>query len=495
METSNFATSISVVTDLIKTLREQGINGNALLRAIGEKVLDEELFSKAQRPNVLKAVNKAMGTSYTMTKIKAAMREEVSAPSTKQPKAALHVDELHGKAELKSEPKPPADFTTTPEEEQVLLEKLARIEANTDVRRAIVFSDFISLSAPQHKGEMDTLIEQAVAQGLVEDRIPETVMIIMLRNAELAEKFDTYLNALQERAVKTATHTHEQLTAVADHAHTGSDQENTMTTAPASAEAKDDIPPSLVSRFKPEIRQNILDTLSSQATQEPTTMNATDLKALLTKINVADDKALPPVMVEFFKKHPDLKASWHSVVGHDSVTIADLEKWVAQDTAGSTNFTLFANAKYNELNPPTQPTITERVLTTLRGDRKEGFSSGVIAAGAALIGGGVEMAVRGNLSVGSGLGVALGATAGYFAANAAEDIMESETGRYLLAGSIGLVAGGLGSRAGGLIQNALLKEAEDAQQSDDVIVQAVPTVAAPQPQPTLSAPAFSGLFR
>ncbi|WP_228493080.1 hypothetical protein, partial [Pseudomonas aeruginosa] len=42
-------------------------------------------------------------------------------------------------------------------------------------------------------------------------------------------------------------------------------------------------------------------------------------------------------------------------------------------------------------------TFKERVVYTLRGGREEGFGSGVVAAAAAIIGGGVEMASRGNV--------------------------------------------------------------------------------------------------
>ena len=92
-------------------------------------------------------------------------------------------------------------------------------------------------------------------------------------------------------------------------------------------------------------------------------------------------------------------------------------------------------------------------MTTIRGNRETGFSSGAIAAATAVVGGGLEMAFKGSATIGSAVGTGLGATGAYFLGDATEKMMESETGRYLLAGAIGVVAGGLGSRVGRGVQD------------------------------------------
>jgi hypothetical protein len=99
------------------------------------------------------------------------------------------------------------------------------------------------------------------------------------------------------------------------------------------------------------------------------------------------------------------------------------------------------------------PGLKERVMTTIRGNRETGFSSGVVAAATAVVGGGLEMVFKGSATLGSAVGTGLGATGAYFLGDATEKMMDSETGRYLLAGAIGVVAGGLGSRVGRGVQD------------------------------------------
>ncbi|UZV40057.1 hypothetical protein [Pseudomonas phage IR-QUMS-PaBa1-GHS-2021] len=127
-------------------------------------------------------------------------------------------------------------------------------------------------------------------------------------------------------------------------------------------------------------------------------------------------------------------------------------------------------------------TFKERVVYTLRGGREEGFGSGAVAAAAAIIGGGVEMASRGNVSIGSVVGTGLGAAAGYFAAEKAEGLMKSEPGRYIVSGSIGLILGGAGSNLGRTTQG-LLGFGPQQPQGEPVATVSVREQVTAQPEP------------
>lgn len=116
-----------------------------------------------------------------------------------------------------------------------------------------------------------------------------------------------------------------------------------------------------------------------------------------------------------------------------------------------------------------EKTLTEKVITTLRGDRKTGFSSGTVAAASALVGSSLEMAFRGSVSVGSGLGALAGATGAYFAGEASDKLMESETGRYIVAGSIGTIFGALGSRIGSGLQQVMQSDLTVSEQVQAIL--------------------------
>ena len=130
-------------------------------------------------------------------------------------------------------------------------------------------------------------------------------------------------------------------------------------------------------------------------------------------------------------------------------------------------------------------------MTTIRGNRETGFSSGTVAAATALVGGGLEMAFKGSASIGAGVGTAVGATGAYFLGNATEKLMETETGRYLLAGAIGVVAGGLGSRLGREVQGKYVMPAIESAG----VLETLPTTPAVQPGGLVANPeALLGMF-
>lgn len=82
------------------------------------------------------------------------------------------------------------------------------------------------------------------------------------------------------------------------------------------------------------------------------------------------------------------------------------------------------------------------------GERDEGIRTGWIAAGSAIIGGGLEMTARGGLTMGSAIGTVLGAGASFFAGEMIDDHVEGQFGRYVAGGTLGLILGAGGSALG-----------------------------------------------
>ena len=88
--------------------------------------------------------------------------------------------------------------------------------------------------------------------------------------------------------------------------------------------------------------------------------------------------------------------------------------------------------------------------------RDGGFDSAWIGVGAAVVGGGLSMLAKGEVTLGGILGTAAGAGGAYFLSNQFDDKFEGDFGRYLVAGSIGLALGGVGSHLGGALIDSVM---------------------------------------
>lgn len=85
---------------------------------------------------------------------------------------------------------------------------------------------------------------------------------------------------------------------------------------------------------------------------------------------------------------------------------------------------------------------------SLMGERDEGIRTSWIAAGSAVVGGGMEMFARGGLTAGSAIGTVVGGIGAFFAGEQVDDMVESQFGRYVAGGMIGLALGAGGSALG-----------------------------------------------
>lgn len=139
---------------------------------------------------------------------------------------------------------------------------------------------------------------------------------------------------------------------------------------------------------------------------------------------------------------------------------------------------------------PAEPTAEERSQFSFRGERDDGVRAGWVAVGSALLGAALETGHRGTLSIGSGVGALVGVVGSYFAGEMLDKQIDSQFGRYVAAGTLGLAAGALGSGAGRLAQGAVMGNV--AQESDGTPV--LPTPAS-TPAIAPSVAAMLGLAR
>jgi hypothetical protein len=200
-------------------------------------------------------------------------------------------------------------------------------------------------------------------------------------------------------------------------------------------------------------------------TSEENNMNA---KVNDTTLNTADSvkgfelamglvgRTTPALRAEgwagYIATSPDLTAQWGAFLA-----TAD------QTKSFDENFVIFGEGLGEEVGSPmvqgfvrwcsaNQPTdgsqYSDKSRYSLMGDRDEGIRTSWIAAGSAVIGGGMEMMARGGLTVGSGIGTVVGGIGAFFAGEQVDNMVESQFGRYVAGGLVGLAFGAGGSALG-----------------------------------------------
>lgn len=200
-------------------------------------------------------------------------------------------------------------------------------------------------------------------------------------------------------------------------------------------------------------------------TSEENNMNA---KVNDTTMNVADSvKGFELAMGLVGRTTPALRAEgWASYVATSPDLTAQWAAFLAtadQTKSFDENFVIFGEGLGEEVGSPVvqgfvrwcsanQPTdgsqYSDKSRYSLMGDRDEGIRTSWIAAGSAVIGGGMEMMARGGLTVGSGIGTVVGGIGAFFAGEQVDNMVDSQFGRYVAGGLVGLAFGAGGSALG-----------------------------------------------
>jgi hypothetical protein len=102
----------------------------------------------------------------------------------------------------------------------------------------------------------------------------------------------------------------------------------------------------------------------------------------------------------------------------------------------------------SKANTGIEATAEAKSRFSFTGDRDEGIRTSWVAAGSAVIGGGIEMFARGGLTLGSAVGTVLGAGASFFGGELVDEHIEGDFGRYVAGGTLGLILGAGGSALG-----------------------------------------------
>lgn len=440
------ADSLELVAERVKQLQAEKKSRNEILIELNQLIHDPELFAQKQRAIVVREVNKNFGLKVSMNEIKRAIKTV----NTAKPEAATPVDGLSGKATL-------------------------------------------DLEQAAHKGPNEAAATTAPAAKPAVGKRGQSAALPVDNKATVSETSSTTQESNAMRPVK------ETLQAVSSLINVD---------APQSHEEKVAALNAILNTAGATTEEARLELINGFISANPTLSVTWNLM----KAYPQGEHGIVGTLVAYLEIDPDNKAKFEGYLA----PVGSVEKPVAPVAPVADLGTAAATAAINTApaaNPatpantaapaaPATPevaasvTVTangvkEKLMTTIRGNRETGFSSGVVAAATAVVGGGLEMAFKGSATIGSGVGTALGATGAYFLGNATEKMMESETGRYLLAGAIGVVAGGLGSRLGREVQGQYVNPSAETV----AVLETIPGAPVAQPVPTVAnSEALLGMF-
>lgn len=429
------ADSLDLVAERVKQLQGEKKSRNEILIELNHLIHDPELFAQKQRAIVVREVNKNFGLKVSMNEIKRAIKTVNTAKSEK----AMPVDGLSGKATLDLE------------------------QGNTDEHAAEApKAPEAPASTPAPAGRKRGSVTAAPKDA---DTSTNTTSSTTQENTTMAPIKET-LQTVSDRIAVGAPKTHEENVAAL---------KIVMAGAGATTE---------------EARVELINGFIAAHPSLAATWN-------LMKAYPQGEHGIAGLLVAYLEIDPDNKAKFEGylapIAGVDDpaapvAPVADLGTTAA---AAAINAASAANppspgntaaAAMREASVSVEVAaggVKEKFMTTIRGNRETGFSSGVVAAATAVVGGGLEMAFKGSATIGSGVGTLVGATGAYFLGDATEKMMESETGRYLLAGAIGVVAGGLGSRIGRGVQDEYISPSSEVTGA----LETLPGAPAPVAQP------------
>jgi len=484
---ADFDQSLALTIDTLKGLRDKGVSQPELLTSFSGFLFDLDHFATNKRNQVLKKVNSALGTSFSMAQVNRA----------KKTGAAVHTDGLSGKVDGKALTE---ETTEAPKEEAkkefvhsldqtrafvaVLHSRLPVIAERGNEGREELYQEYLE---ELDEGEQDvfsqivTRLEESTLNEEEDLILSDFAIVEFTLSHPVARKgFNEFVDLVEAAQTNHNTQsetTRQELTL----------ENDTMTTSNQDK--------SLAEQLLENSRG-----VGAATHQEPVLIKASPaFITLLDQAGIADMDKFKVVEGNFLRNNTDLTASFlafsknHSNMDSQAVFEEFLKK--NPDLTAKFSAFIFIPANHAPAESAVQAQAEGLVATvqrSMRGNRDSGFSSGVVGAVAAVVGGGIEMVTRGGIGIGAGVGTAVGAVGAYFLAEAAEKVMDSDTGRYILSGSIGLVAGGLGSSLGRAVSSqglvAIVPGGEDT-------LQRLPEAIRPAPaQTTTAADGFVPMF-
>lgn len=446
--------AVESIVSQLKQMREAGATVPQQQGYLKSQLLSNKVVFPQNRNEALKKVNHGIGTNWSMTKVKQA--DHTPYVEAKPKPAPIPVDELHGSSAVSMAGSGVVIETTDgPKEVQDLVvgdqladkgvtvkvipdEEIPKDENGnnaeivippTGLRRETLEERVVKRQQENLMGQLDEG-DQYVSWNVSDTHIDHTVrlasgdIIVISMNAENQVIARVNLSQKQRHAQQEAAATETNTT------QSNTEESNMQTQA-----------------------TNNIDTNAAEATAKD--LNAmTDFVKMLT-LKGASTPELRAAAFHWYldNKAPQAKPGFDAFMaaqpaeaGVDQRLFSFLDADANKEFASS--FMMWILAEY-------APAVTEVSVAeaksrwSLMGERDEGIRSSWIGAGAAVIGGGMEaFATGGGITVGSAIGTVAGAAAAFFAGELIDENVESQFGRYVVAGTLGLGLGAAGATLG-----------------------------------------------
>lgn len=392
-----FELALETTVAALIAIRADGASKEVVLGTLRAKMFDEKFLDRQHRQTFLKRVNEALGTGFSMNNVRQAdptllaAAIDVDVNSIKQ--ELIEVDELHGSVDL-------SNLNNTPAQQQAAEGSFATV--------AVRYEDTRVAQSNEHVLDLTTHHSPAVSEQALSQ---------------------------QHQPVRLETETN----------HGPAEQDNTMKTSPTTTSVNST-------------------EASTMATEQPKSKFEQFVLQLTNKAGLSDE-ARGNLYNEFLAAHPQFSEEASSkaaaAAANDSNDAKFFEFLSSNDVAGKA-FDAFMTARdtagkvAGKTADAAEAVVAEvKSRFSFTGDRDEGVRSSWVAAGSALVGAVLETGHRGELTIGSGIGAVAGVVGSFFAAEYTDKKIDSQFGRYVGAGILGLSLGALGSGLGRMAQEGV----------------------------------------
>lgn len=435
--------AVESIVSQLKQMRADGAKDPQLQGYLKSQLLSNKVVFPQNRNEALKKVNHGIGANWSMTKVKQA--DHTPYVEAKPKPAPIPVDELHGSStvDMAASTEHKFKMTDQPGDKGVVVKVMPDEEIPKDengnnaeiivppigLRRETLEERVVKRQQENLMQQLDQG-DQYVSWNVSDTHIDHTVrlasgdIIVISMNAENQVIARVNLSQQQRDAQQEAAATETNTT------QSNTEESNMQTQA-----------------------TNNTNTNAAEAT-------AKDLNAMTDFVNLLTMKgaATPELRAAAFHYYIDTKApqakpgfeafmaAQPAEAGVDQRLFAFLDADANKEFAKA--FMLWVLSEYTPAVTETSA-VEAKSRWSLMGERDEGIRSSWIGAGAAVIGGGMEaFATGGGVTVGSALGTVAGAAAAFFAGEMIDENIESQFGRYVVAGTLGLGLGAVGATLG-----------------------------------------------
>lgn len=389
-----FELALETTVAALIAIRADGASKEVVLGTLRAKMFDETFLDRQHRQTFLKRVNEAIGTGYSMNNVRQADPTLLA--------AAIDVNVNSIKSELV---------------------EVDELHGSVDI------------AGLGRSPSLDHAAENVTILPIEEGRVVQSNEHVLDLTTHHSPEVSTAALSQQHQHIRLESETN----------HGPAEQDTTMKTSPTTT----------------SVNSN---EASNMATEQPKS-KFEQFMARMDQAGAKSGELRDKIYNEFlvahqqFQEEASTKAA--AAAANDSNDAKFFEFLSTNDAAGNA-FAAFMVARDAAIKAGTHTAdVVKEVVAEAKsrfsftGDRDEGVRSSWVAVGSAIVGAALETGHRGEITIGSGLGAVAGIAGAFFAAEYVDKKIDSQFGRYVGGGILGLSLGALGSGLGRMAQNGV----------------------------------------